>query len=284
MSVQAIAWVLDHSQSRGAARCVLISIANHVGPDGVGWVHVRRVCAEANCSHDTYSRSVREAEDRGELRRRPYEGGGARMHDRHRPNLFTFPALVDDTADPVVQVDRDPVQSGDGALVERLFDLWVEVCGKDATRTRLTSGRRAKIKARIKEGYSERDLSDAIRGVVQSPFHMGDNDRLTRYDDLTLIMRDGTQVERFGDIYRGYLTGSPQTGSQGLTGQSSGQSRHPAIKRPMGCDQCDGGFIWDDHGAVVVCVNCLHSPEVTGEVREVSGSTGAGQGRHDHAV
>lgn len=262
----------------------MISIANHVGPDGVGWVHVRRVCAEANCSQDSYSRAVREAEDRGELRRRPYEGGGARMHDRHRPNLFTFPALVDDSPDPVVHVDRDPVQSGEGALIERLFGLWVEVCGKDVTRTRLTSGRRAKIKARIKDGYSERDLSDAIRGVVQSAFHMGDNDRLTRYDDLTLIMRDGTQVERFGDIYRSYLTGSPQTGSQGLTTQSSGVSRHPAIKQPMGCDQCDAGFIWDDAGAVVVCVNCSTNREVTGEVREVSGTASEGPGRHDASV
>lgn len=93
MSVQAISWVLEHSESTGTARCVLMSIANHLDPDGEGWVHVERVCREARCSEDSYRRAVKWAIDHGELEREVRAGGSARTPDVRRPNLFRFPAM-----------------------------------------------------------------------------------------------------------------------------------------------------------------------------------------------
>lgn len=107
MSVQAIAWVLEHSQATGATRCVLVSIANHLNPDGEGWVHVDRVLREANCSEDTYRRAVRWAVEHGELERDVKAGGSVKARQAWRPNLFRFPALTDPT------VSGPPQSAGD---------------------------------------------------------------------------------------------------------------------------------------------------------------------------
>jgi len=94
MSVQAMAWVLSNSKSTGAARLVLLSIANHVNPDGEGWVHVERVCREALVTRRTYDAVVPKLINSGELERIQGEGGGARMKDWERPNLYRFPAIL----------------------------------------------------------------------------------------------------------------------------------------------------------------------------------------------
>jgi len=88
MSVQAMSWVLEHSRSEGKTRCVLISIANHVGPDGEGWVYVDQVLKEARCTEDTYHRAVRWAIDNGELSRQLNKGGSLKAAGNRRPNSF----------------------------------------------------------------------------------------------------------------------------------------------------------------------------------------------------
>lgn len=238
MSVQAIAWVLDHSEARGAHRCVLISIANHVTPEGSGWVHVRRVCAEARCSPGTYARAVSEAIQRGELRRDVHAGGSVRMHDAHRPNLFTFPALTGEPSGvseaPTV---TDPGPSGD---VRDVFDAWLEATGRDPARTRLTAQRRKKVDARLREGYPVTELLSAVRGISLSAWHGGDNDTGVRYDDLTVALRDGTQVERFAALWE--------------QRHERREAAHPVTgKRERGCARCDNGFIMHDDGTVSVC-------------------------------
>lgn len=93
MSVQALSWVLEHSKSRDATRCVLVSIANHVGPKGDGWVYVEQVLKEANCSLPTYHRSVQWAIKNGELVRECNKGSATKAAPNRRPNLFAFVAL-----------------------------------------------------------------------------------------------------------------------------------------------------------------------------------------------
>lgn len=88
MSVQALAWVLKHSKSQGATRCVLFAIANHVGADGEGWAYVKQVMEEANCSQDTYSRAVQWAVDNGELERVVNKGNAMKAAANRRPNHF----------------------------------------------------------------------------------------------------------------------------------------------------------------------------------------------------
>jgi hypothetical protein len=235
MSVQAIAWVLDHSQSTNTARCVLIAIANHMGGDGSGWVYVERVCHEANCSLKSYHRAVQWAIDEGELERVQHAGGGERTHVRHRPNLFRFPALSERPSQigyqggsqsdqyPGGQIDhvnngavsravsrakKDVVVTADSTVV---FDAWCEATGRDRARTRLTKDRLKKINERLGEGFDIDDLVAAVRGVALSPFHMGENERKQRYDDIVTVLRDGSQVEKFRDLYfSGPVKNSPK--------------------------------------------------------------------------
>ena len=232
MSVQAIAWVLEHSKSSNTARCVLISIANHMGGDGSGWVYVERVCSEANCSLNSYHRAVKWAEDNGELERVSHAGGGERTHSRHRPNLYRFPALSmrptqigeeggtqigEEGGTQIGEVNKRAVSRAvsraetNTEIHARIFEVWCSTTGRDPIRTKLTSQRVSKIKSRLQEGFSEQDLIEAVRGVVFSPFHMGDNKRKQKYDDLTTILRDGGQVEKFQELFK-----NPPVRSSGL--------------------------------------------------------------------
>jgi hypothetical protein len=88
-----------------------------------------------------------------------------------------------------------------GAIAQRVFEAWCEATDRNPERVKLTHQRYSKIVARLNEGYDEADLIGAVRGIVLSPFHMGDNDRETRYDDITTVLRDGKQVEKFRDLH-----------------------------------------------------------------------------------
>jgi len=79
--------------------------------------------------------------------------------------------------------------------VVEVFDHWRAAMGHmDA---KLTPKRARLVAARLKEHYSVATLKRAIDGCRASAFHMGANDRGARYDDLTLICRDGEHVEQF---------------------------------------------------------------------------------------
>lgn len=95
MSVQALSWVLEHSKSEGRTRCVLVSIANHMHPDGQGWVYVQQVLHEARCSEVTYHRAISWAIEAGELVREPNKGGDSRVIGNRRPNHFHFPGVLE---------------------------------------------------------------------------------------------------------------------------------------------------------------------------------------------
>lgn len=98
---------------------------------------------------------------------------------------------------PTSQVSKD--------VVRKLFDFWVERLGKH--QPKFSDKRKRVLRARLAEGFTERELGEAIAGVVHSPHHMGENDsgpkgEGKRFDDLTLICRDPEKVEEFRDLYR----------------------------------------------------------------------------------
>jgi hypothetical protein len=66
--------------------------------------------------------------------------------------------------------------------------------GKNHT-TKLTADRRRHIKARLDEGYEVTQIMKAIVGCSKSPFHMGDNDRHTPYNDIVHICRNATKLD-----------------------------------------------------------------------------------------
>lgn len=93
-----------------------------------------------------------------------------------------------------------PSRSGETAAVAELFDYWRERCRHP--QAKLTSDRRSKTTARLREGYSVEQMRAAIDGAATGAYVNEDGHR---FDDLELIFRSGSKVEQF--IARGATNG-----------------------------------------------------------------------------
>ncbi len=79
---------------------------------------------------------------------------------------------------------------------ERVFDHWVFMLGKNPRRCALGPLRR-KVIERALALYDEETLCLAIEGNAASAWHAGENDRGTPFNDIELILRNESNVERF---------------------------------------------------------------------------------------
>lgn len=86
----------------------------------------------------------------------------------------------------------EPSRLDDAAFIRQVFDRWQERC--DHPQAKLTADRRAKVKARIREGRTLEDFFAAIEGAARAAFV---NDEGKRFDDLELICRSGAKFESF---------------------------------------------------------------------------------------
>ena len=77
-----------------------------------------------------------------------------------------------------------------------IFDHWKSVMGK-SNNSVLNEKRIKALTARLKEGYTVEQIKMAITGCSMTPHNMGQNNNGKKYDELELICRDGSQVERF---------------------------------------------------------------------------------------
>jgi len=91
---------------------------------------------------------------------------------------------------------------------ERVFEYWKQTLNHPTAK--FTKERQVKVKQRLKT-YSLDDICRAIDGCKVSPHNMGLNDRHTVYDDLELICRNDTNLERF----IGYLEAKPTGAGNG---------------------------------------------------------------------
>jgi hypothetical protein len=73
-----------------------------------------------------------------------------------------------------------------------VFDHWKSVHGHP--RAKLDAKRRRSIQNALAI-YPADELCEAISGYLNSPHHMGVNDRGTRYDDIELMVRDAKHVD-----------------------------------------------------------------------------------------
>lgn len=105
MSVQSISLVLEHSMSEGAARLVLISIANHDG-EGGSWPSIATIAKEARKSESTVRRAIKDLEELGELVVHRNDGGTHKTRADRRPNRYEI------TIDP--DGDAPAPMPGDG--------------------------------------------------------------------------------------------------------------------------------------------------------------------------
>lgn len=80
--------------------------------------------------------------------------------------------------------------------VTNIFQFWKDTMSLNGS-TKLTANRKTCVQARLREGYTIERIKNAILGCAASPFHCGQNDSRTLYNDLTLICRNGEKVEFF---------------------------------------------------------------------------------------
>ena len=76
--------------------------------------------------------------------------------------------------------------------VRRVFAHWQQV--HRHPKSRLDSKRERIIRSAL-DGYSEDDLCKSIAGYLNSPHHMGENDRSQVYDDIEIFLRDSKHIE-----------------------------------------------------------------------------------------
>jgi Helix-turn-helix domain len=112
MSVQALSWVLDNSESEHAARLVLISIANHCDKFGRNaWPTIATIGSEARLCEREVRQSLRELESLGELL--TLTAAGPR-----RSNLYSLPKMQGAENAPAKNAPAEFVREG-AEFVER---------------------------------------------------------------------------------------------------------------------------------------------------------------------
>ena len=79
-----------------------------------------------------------------------------------------------------------------------IFEYWKRAC--DKPRAIYTDDRRAKVRARLRQGFSVEQIKRAIDGVANSPWHRGENNQHREFLDLTLICQTGSKVEQYAEL------------------------------------------------------------------------------------
>lgn len=88
-----------------------------------------------------------------------------------------------------------PLTEAMAKITYRIFEHWKTTMKHP--RSVLDSKRRRLISLRLRDGYTEADLCQAITGCSLTPHNMGQNDRSERYDSIELILRNAGQIDRF---------------------------------------------------------------------------------------
>ncbi len=93
------------------------------------------------------------------------------------------------------EVETSPVSSFGSFDVKEIFSHWQTVMNHP--KAKIDKKRANKIVQSLKLGYSLAELKEAIDGCAKTPFNMGQNDKGQRYDDIELILRDASHIDRF---------------------------------------------------------------------------------------
>lgn len=81
-------------------------------------------------------------------------------------------------------------------IARTLFAEWLTATNRNPNQNRLSDKRIGMVRARLRDGYTQSQLSEAIRGIAGSAWHAGQNPNGTRYDTFEFVMRSGENVEK----------------------------------------------------------------------------------------
>lgn len=216
--------VFKHSQSKGAARLVLLSMADEANDEGLLTAYKRshsHLASKANVDGSSVTRATKVLVDLGELEIL-HQGNGRASTDyrillpgieiegvqdatpapsgRHPRGSRMAPQGVQD-ATPIIPFSPGDAPVSPPTPVDEVFDAWL-ASTKRTGRTVLDSKRRSLITAALKTHPLE-DVIDAVRGWENSPYHRGENPERKKWNDLGLLLRDAERIERFRDLARG---------------------------------------------------------------------------------
>lgn len=107
-------------------------------------------------------------------------------------------AIADPEAEQIqrgAEAETDTETAPRGRAVREVFEHWQKTLNHP--NAKLTAERERVVNARLKQGYSVDDLKQAIDGCAKTPHNIGHNETGQHFDDLELICRKGSQVERF---------------------------------------------------------------------------------------
>ncbi len=100
--------------------------------------------------------------------------------------------------DGVCTEAKDKAKASSLSDARTVFEHWQQRLGhQDA---KFTDDRKAKIVARLREGFTVERLMQAIDGCASSKHNMGENERGRRYDSIDLIFRNAGKVDEFAEM------------------------------------------------------------------------------------
>lgn len=222
MSVKIMTLVWEHAPCRENSLMVLLALADWANDEAVCWPSIQKLADKTRIDRRSAQRIIRRLVTDGLITIE--EGGGrAKQHKYHIETAALCRPLengdfrnsgVGDTKRAALETERatfptqtatpvspDPLEEPlEEPLVKpppdvEVFDFWKEFFGHP--RAFFDEKRRKAVRARLREGYSVDDLILAVRGCKLTPHNMGQNDRQEIYDDIELICRDTSHVERF---------------------------------------------------------------------------------------
>ena len=119
------------------------------------------------------------------------------------------------------------VNPGAATPVLQVFNHWCRIMQQDRA---VLDDRRHQVIVRTLETHGLQQCLDAIDGCAASPFHMGDNDKDTPFNDLSLIFRDADHVEKFIGIK--LRSQKASAGVAGIMGEEAAQWCRANLSKP----------------------------------------------------
>lgn len=115
-----------------------------------------------------------------------------RWLDGRIPNPLTY--INQDRWEDDIETVGHIVEIDDRSPVTQVFNHWKKVMDKKHA---VLDTSRSQLIVRSLEIYGLQRCLDAIDGCAETPFYMGENDKQTAFNGLSLIFRDAEHVERF---------------------------------------------------------------------------------------
>lgn len=159
------------------------------------WVHARceREITEYRAKSDKASKSAKARWENARAMRSHNDRNAsiaksdANQEPRTKNQDSSLRSEEKDLSAPKAQTDTDDVA--------QVFAHWQTAMA--SPRSLLDVKRRKLIRNALKTGYSVDQLKQAIDGCAKSAWHMGQNDRMTKYNGLDLILRNAEQIDKF---------------------------------------------------------------------------------------